>query len=34
MTEDRQELIFDLLTKKAIYGLDDAEQQPELGPGV
>ena len=27
MTEDKKELFFDLLTKKAIYGLDDAEQK-------
>jgi hypothetical protein len=27
MTEENQELFFDLLTKKAVYGLDDAEQQ-------
>lgn len=27
MNEDRQELLFDLLAKKAIYGLDDTEQR-------
>ena len=27
MSEDQKELIFDLLTKKAIYGLDEAEQR-------
>lgn len=27
MSDERKELIFDLLTKKAVYGLDEAEQQ-------
>ena len=27
MSEENQELMFDLLTKKAVYGLDDAEQR-------
>ncbi|CAN5559426.1 hypothetical protein BH10ACI2_BH10ACI2_17490 [soil metagenome] len=27
MNEEQQELIFDLLSKKAVYGLDDAEQR-------
>lgn len=35
MTEDKNELFFDLLTKKAIYGLDDAEQRhlDQIDPG-
>ena len=27
MTEEQNEILFDLLTKKAIYGLDEAEQR-------
>ncbi|MEQ1606830.1 MAG: anti-sigma factor [Pyrinomonadaceae bacterium] len=35
MSEERQELLFDLLTKKAIYGLDEAEQKQldQINPG-
>ena len=36
MNEETEEILFDLLTKKAIYGLDDAEQRQldELAPGT
>jgi len=36
MSEEQQELLFDLLTKKAVYGLDEAEQQQleEMDPGT
>ncbi len=36
MSEEQRELFFDLLTKKAIYGLDDAEQREldQLDPGT
>lgn len=36
MNEGRQEILFDLLAKKAVYGLDDAEQAQfnDLDPGT
>jgi len=36
MSEEQRELLFDLLTKKAVYGLDKAEQDEldELDPGI
>ncbi|MFZ1702545.1 MAG: anti-sigma factor [Pyrinomonadaceae bacterium] len=36
MTEEQKELLFDLLTKKAIYGLNEAEEKElaELDPGT
>ena len=35
MSDQKRDLIFDLLTKKALYGLDDAEQRQldQLDPG-
>ncbi len=35
MSEDQQELLFDLLTRKAVYGLDEAEERQlkSLDPG-
>ncbi len=36
MSEETQDILFDLLTKKAVYGLDEAEQRQldELDPGT
>ena len=35
MNEERRDMLFDLLTKKAVHGLDDAEQRQldEIDPG-
>ena len=32
MNEPTQDILFDLLTKKAIYGLDESEQRLEGNP--
>ena len=36
MNEEKNELLFDLLTKKAIYGLDEAEEMQlgQIDPGM
>lgn len=36
MTEEKNDILFDLLTRKAVYGLDDAEQRQldEIDPGT
>ena len=35
MTEQQHDILFDLLTRKAVYGLDDTEQRQldEIDPG-